>query len=145
MAEKIEDLSASERVWLSLNLGRARNFARKYGGDPDNSTVASLAGLDAAWSAMAPKLREPGGEPNFLINAVAAAFGQRFVDELGFEWKLITDNHGTNLCVQAQPYSMIVTPTSLIAKRWNSGEDHFIASLFSVMSADIRHTREHGD
>ena len=138
MGQRIEILTEAERAWVAENVARARDLGRKYGGDPETSSAPSLAALDAIWSVFGAHLRSSGEDPNFLINMIGLAFGQRLVDELGLEWAVVTDEHGTEIAVHGQPNDILVFPTNAMAKRWTSGDENFVVDLYTAMAGDLR-------
>ena len=68
MATKLEPPNGNELAWIADNVARGRAMAEKYGG------------LDAVWTAFGASLRDSKDDPNFLINMIGLALGQRFVD-----------------------------------------------------------------
>jgi hypothetical protein len=128
---KITLPNEAEKQWIADHVARARALAAKYGGDE------SFRALDVVWSAFTESIREKNGDPNPVINLVGLAFGQRFVDELGFRWVVVTDEHGTEIAVHRTDNDVVIFPTATVAKRWASGEVAFVEQLFERMRADL--------
>lgn len=128
---RMTETTAAERRWIDENVARARSLAEKYGGD------TSLRALDVVWEAFSSRMRETGADPNALINMIGLAFGQRLVDDLGFEWAVVTDEGGTEIAVHRADGDVLVFPTVTVAKRWERNEGAFLVRLYEAMRADI--------
>ena len=63
--------------------------------------------------------------------------GQYFVDDIGLEWKVVTDDQGTDIAVHGEPGEALVFPISFVAKRYVSRQTHFFVMLYSEMRKDI--------
>src|SRR5262245_55438096 len=141
MGRKIEAPNLAERDWIAANVGLALAMARPYGGDSETTTAPTLPALDLVWDIQGAMIRDERTDPNPLINMVGLAFGQRLVDELGLEWAVVTDEYGTEIAVHGEPGDILVFPTNLVAKRWESGEASFLAKLYPKMRDDILRLR----
>ncbi len=134
MPQKIESPNAAEIRWLDQNLDRLRELAKKPAGHQ-----FSLAELDAVYGDW---IRSRGDEdPNPMINAFGAAFGQYLVDHLSMAWTVVTDEQGTEMAVCGQPGDVLVFPPNLVAKRFVAKEVSFFEKLYDVMSRDINELR----
>ncbi len=131
---RIETPNAAELRWLAENLDRLRAFARKPAGHR-----FSLAELDAAYCEWIGSRGED--DPNPMINAFGAAFGQHLVDHLAMTWSVVTDGHGTEMAVCGQPGDILVFPLNLVAKRFVAKEAGFFESLYIAMARDIEALR----
>jgi hypothetical protein len=134
---KLDKPDPSELAWIAENVEKARALVAEHGGADD-----LLRGLDAVWAALAPVARANGGDANSLINAVGLGFGQHLVDTLGLAWTVATDEYGTEMAVHGDPGNVLVFPINFVAKRWQSGEREFFASVGATMVADIKLARE---
>jgi hypothetical protein len=135
VSQKIESPNAAELQWLEQNLDRLREFATKPAGH--RFTLVELDSSFRDWTASKPHEEDP----NPMINAFGAAFGQYFVDHLSMVWSVVTDEHGTEMAVCAQPGDVLVFPPNFVAKRVVAKEVDFFETTFALMAADIEATR----
>jgi hypothetical protein len=108
------DLTAEQRDFINQNVSHSKKVISKYLGDGSGGTVDSKA-LDkvlAKWSTSTGN-KESAKE---LVDAIGAAFGQEIVDELDFEWKVITDQYGTDITVIHKKYVVNGFPFSSVQK-----------------------------
>jgi hypothetical protein len=122
-----QPLSASEREWVAGVLA----LGSDAGLDPDDLHGVSEF-LDrelAAWLAE-PEHQRP--DPNSLINVVGVTVGEHFVRN-GFEWRIVTDEFGTDLAVVREPGQLPVVPTNLVAKRWSEPEFGWVLPVVSAL------------
>jgi hypothetical protein len=136
MTQKIEPLNASEKGWLEENPRRLRTFA----GKPADHRF-SLPEIDALYRDWRTGDHKDE-DPNPMINAFGTAFGQHFVDQLSMSWSVVTDEHGTEMAVTAQPGDIVVFPPNFVGKRYASGEVGFFEPGFDAMAKDIARVRE---
>ena len=120
-------------------LERATALARTHG-DPAGSKQPSLAALDTMWAVAVATITDDIGA-NAIINLVGVGVGQHLVTELGLEWSVVIDEYGTDLAVTGQPGNIIVTPTSLVAKRWESKTSTFVVATVNALVTDLRRMR----
>ena len=135
----IHPLKDSDAEWVQGMLERATALARKHG-DPPTSKQPSLAALDAMWAVAIATVTDEIGA-NAIINLVGVGVGQHLVAELGLEWAVVVDEYGTDLAVTGQPGNIVVTPTSFVAKRWDSKTPTFVVATINAMVADLRRMR----
>lgn len=79
-----------------------------------------------------------------MINALGLAFGQYLVDRLGLVWKLVEDEHGTEVAVHGQVGDVLVFPPNLVAKRLEDRVTGFfvpVAAQIEQQVADVRSAR----
>jgi Domain of unknown function (DUF3806) len=131
--QTIEEPNEAELDWIGAHLATARwLLTETTGSDAVSPTLEqldiALEGWLAGWLGQPESDRD---DPNQYINAFGIAFGQRLVDGLGFEWKVVTDADGTEMAVVRQPGEMIVFPANLVAKRVVAGETGFMAPLYA--------------
>lgn len=135
MPQKIESPNSAEARWLEECQNNLCRFAQKDAGyrfSPDE--------LDATYRDWISRRKE-GEDPNAMINAFGAAFGQLFVDRVGMAWAVVTDQHGTEMAVCGQPGDVLVFPPNFVAKRFAAKEAGFFASAFPAMARDIERLR----
>jgi hypothetical protein len=130
--QKIEPANESELQWVQAHVDAVKEAT---GGDV---TVAALDELYAGWyEEWAAQPEEAREDPNDMINAVGLTFGQALVDGVGFEWAVVTDEHGTEIAVHAQPGDVLVFPPNLVAKRFERGETHFLAPIYEGIAEQV--------
>ena len=130
---KIEPPNDAERKWIAENVERAAAMAAKYGGEAE----LSAAGLDRVWVLFTKAIREQSGDPNGVINMIGLGFGHLLANATGLAWAVVTDENGTEIALHRVRGDVLVFPTNLVAKRWQSGEGEFLAKLFDAMTRDI--------
>lgn len=141
MQARFEAPNDGELRWIRENVAMATTLARKYGGDPPESDLPSLAALDVVWVELTEALRAKKGNPNKVVNLVGLALGEILVRRLGLAWTVVKDEHGTDIALHGQPGDVVVFPTNLVAKRWARGEGAFLEQLFDAMRIDIERAR----
>lgn len=143
MSQQVTDVNEGERNWIGENLQimKALVIDTLAAGPDDWLTSTNLDQVYRAWLAAHQRGVE---DPNPMINAFGIAFGQLFVNVLGLEWKVVTDQYGTEIAVHGQPGDVVVFPTNLVAKRYEKNEAGFFESLFSSMKEQIQTVRGQG-
>ena len=136
MPQKIEPPTVGEVRWLDDNLNRLRTFAKKPTGH--RFTLSELDSAFREWMSAKPV----DEDPNPMINAFGTAFGQHLVDHLSMVWSVVTDKHGTEIAVCAQPGDVLVFPPNFVAKRVVAKEVGFFEQTFPLMAADIEAARK---
>ena len=120
MKQKIEAISNAERAWVAAQLTSASEFVGAFSPN-DTGQALSLAALDRAFGAwMRSGAADDTGNANKIINSVGVAFGRLLVEDLGLEWVIATDEHGSDLAVYGLPGTgdVLVYPANFVAKRW---------------------------
>ncbi|MFT3832565.1 MAG: DUF3806 domain-containing protein [Micropruina sp.] len=114
------ELTAAEQAWLTELTTRGRAM----GATPDDPR--SIGGLfDGAVAAV-----ESGSQPpeigNDVVNLVAAVLGEHLRSAGGFEWRIVTDELGSDLCLHNPGTSYTLFPQSSVAKRWEQRERNWV-------------------
>lgn len=142
--QRVEAPTAAELEWVRDNLKLAESLAKVYAG-AEPGTALTLADLDTAfanwlntWHAVPPDERD---DPNPYINGFGLAFGQALVDDVGLEWAVVTDEHGTDIAVHGQPGDVLVFPTNFVAKRFERGETRFMQSSLDKIRSRVEELR----
>ncbi len=99
-------------------------------------------GLDVLDRAFASALRSGSSDPQIterVIGTIGVAFGQRLVNEAGFEWVIVTDDYGTELAVRAFPEKaeIVICPMDFVAKRWEDGVTNFLDSGYEEIMQHV--------
>jgi len=66
---------------------------------------------------------------------------EAYLNELGLEWVVATDEHGTEIAVHGEPGDLLVFPPNLVAKRFERGETRFLASVYDELVHRTRQLR----
>ncbi len=135
----VHPLGESDAAWVQGMLERVTALARTHG-DPATSKQPSLAALDSMWAEAILTVTDDIGA-NAIINLVGVGVGQYLVSELALEWSVVVDEFGTDLAVTGQPGNIVVTPTSLVAKRWETKAQTFVVATVGALVKDLRRMR----
>lgn len=68
-------------------------------------------------------------KPEYVIEALGAAFGQDIANTLNCEWKILTDQYGSDLTVIHKKYKVNGFPFSSVEKAYTENR---IASLYAI-------------
>ena len=109
MSQTILEPNPDEIEWIASNLQTMRTLIQQYTATSIGEGI-TLRALDVVWSAWLSQHDNSKEDPNPLINSFGIAFGQSFVDKLGFSWVIVTDEHGTEIAVHGQPNDFLVFP-----------------------------------
>jgi hypothetical protein len=123
--------NASELDWIESCLRKAKEIA----GDADG--LMDLPDMDEAWGRWLDSHDPEVEDPNPVINAFGIAFGQHIIDDLGLNWAVVSDEHGTEMCVHGQPGDVLVYPCNFVSKRYVSRQKDFFVAIYSEMRNDI--------
>jgi hypothetical protein len=128
-----DDLSHAETAWLQQQRDAARTLGEQAGlaGDP----IAVCDGLIRCWHAASSR-----PDPNPIVNAAGVAVGDVLAREFGLEWKIITDSFGTDMGLWRARGSIILAPTSSVAKRFADGKDGFLPALLEDLRGGLNAT-----
>jgi hypothetical protein len=131
--QSISPLTPNETAWVNEAVASARSLVGVLS-PADRAAPLEPAALDRAYAEWW-RGRERGNA-NEVINALGAALGQRMIDQFGFGWAIVTDEHGAELAVHGLPgvADILVFPQNLIAKRYERGEIDFIQPLYESLA-----------
>jgi hypothetical protein len=141
MPQQILELNQNERKWIQENLDAIQGLLLAMLGEqrPDWLTPAHLDEAYSAWHAAHNRGAE---DPNPMINAFGIAFGQYLTGALGLEWKVVSDDLGTEIAVYGRPGDSLVFPANLVAKRFEKGETGFFEPLSVELKGRIEALRK---
>jgi hypothetical protein len=137
--QRFQNLNDAEVKWIASRIEGAKLLISQYSpgdvGQPINASV-----LDRAYARWLASTETNSDRINDVLNAVGVAFGQLLVDEIGFQWVVVTDQFGTDMGIRALPGKgdVLVTPTNMVAKRWETRETGFLAPLHRVITDQVR-------
>lgn len=141
MQWSVEELNEAEHQWLASCIDGARQLVAAYS-PADASRPLDAGVLDRTYAAWLATGETDGDRINQAINAVGSAFGQLLVEAAGFRWVVATDQFGCEMAILALPGrgDVLVYPSNLVAKRWQSRETGFLVPLFKVITQQVRDT-----
>lgn len=113
---EFSDLSQSERDWIDQQV----LYSKELGVDP-GSTDSVSDFFDSMLAAVA-RGAEPPESANIVVNLVGVLIGEQIVAQSRLRWEIVTDSHGTELCLHDPRSSWTLFPQSSVAKRWESKE-----------------------
>ncbi len=116
----VSELTDSEAVWLQQNTELGLRICRHY--FPDVAEIIDCAALDdvfVEWQSY-PVAQKPTA--NQIASGLGVLFGLVFMRRFALEWRVVTDQFGTNLSLyRSQPGTrqteVIVSPMHMVAKR----------------------------
>jgi hypothetical protein len=141
---RVEPPTAAELAWVRDRLETARHIAERYAHAPRDARPRAAV-LDEAfatwlggWLAQRPDARE---DPAPVAEALGVAFGQELVDELAFDWVVVTEAGASRIGVCARPGELVVFPTEIVAERVEAAETRFFVPLRAELEAQVRALR----
>lgn len=141
MGQKISDLSPSEQQWVRSNIELAGEIAKAYGLGVEPGDNLDPQALHTAWSAWLADHARGEEDPNPFINAFGCAFGNYLVGRLGLEWKVVEDEHGTEMAVWGREGDVLVFPSNLVGKRYVEGTTTFFADVAANTEESVTRIR----
>jgi hypothetical protein len=141
MGQKIGDLNPSEQQWVAQNVELAGEIAKAFGVAVEPGDHLDPATLDTAWAAWLAGHNRGEEDPNPYINAFGLALGDYLVRRLGLEWKVVSDNQGTEIAVWGQVGEVLVFPPNLVGKRYVAGTTRFFADVAAKAEEQVGKVR----
>lgn len=119
--EEILPLSAGEVDWVAKNV----DFLLSH--EVDVSDVESLDAMYGdqltSWLAIDVENRP---DANTFINVLGVGLGEHLVRRTKLEWRIFSDEQGTELVVNLPNTSLALFPLNAVAKRWVEAEPSFM-------------------
>lgn len=79
-------------------------------------------------------------EQTYELQAMGVVLGDVFVQDMGFEWVMVSDEYGRDPALQYRNSSILLFPLTMISKRIESGEAVDVFALYNGI-ADIARRR----
>lgn len=73
----------------------------------------------------------------YELQCLGIVLGDAFVQELGMEWVMVSDEHGRDPAVRRPGTSILLFPLTMISKRVERGEDVDVFDLFNGLAAEV--------
>jgi hypothetical protein len=138
MTPTIMKVNEDEIEWKNMKIGAAKLFAKTYLPD-DKENEITLTVLDMAFALWIATNPTDVQQINEVIENVGIVFGQKIVDNLGFNWVITKDQNNIDLAVFGFPNKgdVLYYPVKIIAEGWKRKETHFIENLYKNLEHQI--------
>jgi hypothetical protein len=137
----VAPLNQGEIAWRDQQLEAGRLLAERYtGGGEALPTLDSLDGCVEGWQAD----DDSRADVNVLINGVGVAVGEHLSRQVGLDWVIATDEHGSDLALHGPPGDILIYPANTVAKRVVAGETGFVRSLYDSLVSGVEERRKLG-
>jgi len=131
----LADLTTEQIDFVNHNLTTAKTIISKYASDKADKPFDSKT-LDIVlekWSSSTADKEKP----EEIVDAIGAAFGQGIVDELNCEWKLITDEYGTDITVIHKKFVVNGFPFSSVLKIVSEDNPRSLNDIKLILKSQI--------
>jgi hypothetical protein len=139
----LEDLTAEQTNFINQNLTIAKTIISKYTSHGSDKLFDSKT-LDLVlekWSSSTVDKEKP----EQIVDAIGAAFGQGIVDELDCEWKIITDQYGTDVVVIHKKYTINGFPFSSVHKVLTEENPRSLNDIKLILKSQIETAEKTGE
>ena len=116
----------TERKWLD-------DFLRHFG--PEHVLKRTPDDIPTLQSLLDAKPFSTGDEAS--LEVLGAAFGDIIAAALGFEWVVVTDEHGSDFAIKHPSKMVLAFPRDMIVKRVESGDVIDMTDLFRGVLAAL--------
>jgi hypothetical protein len=140
----LEDLSPEIKQDITRKLKDAELLIIKYNGSLPKIKYDSkvLDDVFQKWIVSDDKSKE---SPEYVIDALGAAFGEDIVNSLNCEWKVLTDNYGTDLTVINKEFEITSFPFSSAEKAYNENKVGAFQSIKLILKKNIQEAKDNPD
>lgn len=77
-------------------------------------------------------------EQTYALQSLGIVLGDVFVQDMGFHWIIVADDHGRDPAIRFQDTSVILFPLTMISKRVEQGEQVDVFDLYNGVAALAR-------
>jgi len=140
---KLNDLSSEQLEFIKTKSEKAIDFVAKYS-EFKKSEKIKFRNLDASienWKNADKNTREKTEE---VIDMIGALFGQTLVEKLNFEWKLITDQYGTDFTVIDKKYFVNGFPFSSVQKSVLKHRPNSLNEIYGLINEQLEEAKQSG-
>jgi hypothetical protein len=140
MEQTVTPLSAADQARLAAQ----RAVCEAYlGDDASRANYATPAGKVGLLRALlAHGVFRP--DQTYELQCLGVVLGDAFVQELGLQWVMVTDEAGRDPAVQVPRTTVLLFPLTMLAKRVERGETVDVFDLFNGVAAQVDELRETG-
>ncbi|GAB5497152.1 MAG: hypothetical protein Phyf2KO_22320 [Phycisphaerales bacterium] len=142
MELQADSLSRAEQKWLKGNrkslLKVAKNLTEWKRGEPVMPRY--LDTIYDTWFTGWQQDPADSQDANAMCMLIGVGLGDAIIERVPeLEWKIITDNFGTDIGLFGRDAGTVVThPTNMVAKRIESGETTWIARIVDAITPDLQ-------
>lgn len=141
---KLNNLNSEQAEFIENKAEKAVHFVVKYSEFKKNEKI-EFQHLDKSienWNKSDENSREKIEE---VIDMIGALFGKTFVEKLNFEWKIITDEYGTDFTVIDKKYFVNGFPFSSVQKSVLENRSNSLNTIYEVILEQLRKAKENGE
>lgn len=141
MAE-VRELTDEERAWVARMVDAATAIAAAYHLAPSPGQPMEPERLDTLWRSWLPDPGFAGQDPMLFINPFGLALGQWLVDRTGLEWRMASDERGTEIAIWGEAGEVLVLPVDVVRKGFESRSGAFFVEVAREVEEGVRTRRE---
>ena len=142
--ERVEPLSAEDEDGFSRNAEIAVTFAEHFG-ERTSTAAMTPADLDHAFAVWLVAADNLGYTNEATVAVLGSAFGSYCVDTLHMSWAQVKEAESVSFAVVANGGDVRAYPFDMIAKRLQTRETGFFASVYLVLKNRIAEASLRGD
>lgn len=140
----LADLNNEQVKFIQDKLVEAKILIRKYYQDSIDKLFDSKI-IDQVLSNWRNDMSKDKKSAEEIIDIFGAAFGQGIVDELNCEWKVLTDQYGTDLTVVNKRFVVNGFPFSSVQKVVKEDNPRSLDDIKLVLKKQIEEAEEKGN
>jgi len=140
----LNDLNTEQTEFIKVKSKQGTEFVAKYS-DFKKENEMELQYLDTSienWKNADQNNRE---KPEEVIDIIGALFGQTLVEKLNFEWKLITDQYGTDFTVIDKKHFVNGFPFSSVQKSVTEYRPNSLNEIFGLIKEQLSEAEKNGE
>lgn len=141
---QLVDLPIEVKTHIDNKLKEAEDLIIKYNGQPPSTRFDpnTLGEVLEKWH----KSTDPNKEqPEYVIEALGAAFGQDIVNTLDCGWKVLTDQQGSDLTVIHKRYKVNGFPFSSAEKAVTENKADYFQTIKLTIKHHIEEAQKNGE
>ena len=140
----MSNLNSEQAEFIKNKAEKGIDFVVKYSEFKKNEKI-EFHYLDKSienWKKSDDNSREKVEE---VIDMIGALFGKTFIEKLNFEWKIITDEYGTDFTVIDKKYFVNGFPFSSVQKSVLENRPNSLNTIYKVILEQLRKAKENGE
>lgn len=133
MERTIKELQPKDQDWIGKRAAEGREICKHYGVAP--ASQVSPATLDVVFQTWWNDRGDDRVSDEGIVNCLGCLFGELIRVKFSSEWKIVTDDFGTDLALQVVTpnHTWEITPLAFVAKRVQSNENE--SGFFTAMES----------